>query len=345
MSTLGKNLIKAPDVASAAKPACSQAGNAVSDAADKVGDGIGAVTSLFGGGDAGKKANDAIDGAGDKAGGATSDACNKGAEIANDAVQLTADVINKALGSVAKAIGIKEYYSVHIGALCEGNYDPLFSDPKAKPKVQKCSRKFHAEQTDLSKKLDDELQVGPFKFKLSDLDLVEGIQKAFDLIPRALAAMAYFFLFAVLGLVLGMLLAAGRVVCEYVMQRMQKVVLLAAMGSMGFGWAASLIGAIGVTAVAEKVKKEVNKNGDKFGMSAATSPALYFLLWGSLVFSTVALALLVFVWLKTRGGRGMGMGGVGQYAKNRSESSGMEDSHGFARMPTSGGGEFREQPL
>jgi len=336
MSTLGKNLIKIPDVSDAAKDGCNKAGNTVNDVTDKIGDGIGGIANVFGGG--GDKVSDAVDKAGDTVGGATTDACNKGAEIADQAVQLTKDVIDKVMGSIAKAIGIKEYYSVHIGVLCEGEYDPLFSDKDAKPNVQKCSRKFNTEKTDLSKKLDEELQVGPFKFKLSDLDLVEAIQQAFDLIPRALAAMAFFFLFAILALVAGLVLSVLKVAFEH-KQNLKKFALLGSMGFMGFGWFTSIIGVIGVTVVAEKVKKAINEHGDKFGMSAATSPGLYFLLWASLLFSTVAFALLCFVWWRDRNGNGMA-------ARGEKTESSMEDSHGFARMPTSGGQQqFREEPL
>lgn len=340
MSTLGKNLIKIPDVSDAAKDGCNKAGNAVNDVTDKIGDGIGGITNVFGGG--GDKVSDAVDKAGDKVGGAAQDACNKGAEIADQAVQLTKDVIDKVMGSIAKAIGIKEYYSVHIGVLCEGEYDPLFSDKDAKPNVQKCSRKFNTEKTDLSKKLDEELQVGPFKFKLSDLDLVEAIQNAFDLIPRALAAMAFFFLFAILALVTGLVLSVLTVAFEYKL-RMKNFALLGSMGFMGFGWFTSFIGVIGVTVVAEKVKKAVNEHGDKFGMSASTSPGLYFLLWASLLFSTVAFALLCLAWWRNRSGNGMVA--QDQYAKENQSESSMEDSHGFSRMPTSGGQQFREEPL
>jgi hypothetical protein len=243
--------------------------------------------------------------------------------VANQAVQLGQDAVNKALGSVAKAIGIQEYYSIHIGALCEGNFDPSFNDKNAKPKVASCTPKFRTAQTDLSKKLDDDMQVGPFKFKLSDLGLVEGLQKALDLIPRALAAMAFFFLFAILALVLGLVLAVLTVVFEYVLQGAQKAVLLGSLGAMGFAWFMSLIGVIGLTAVAEKVKREVKENGGKFGLEAGTSPALYFLLWGSLVFSTAAFGMLFFVWWRTKGGKR----GQADYA----EKPNRTDSHGFSQ--------------
>lgn len=346
MSTLGKNLVKAPSIN--ADGACNSAGDAVDDAVDTVSDTANDIGDTVGGIFSRKRSvGDAIE-----------DACNAGADAANSAVQISTDAINKALGSIAKAIGIQEYYSVHIGALCEGNYKPSFSDKDAKPDVTKCTPKFRTAQTDLSKKLDDELQVGPFKFKLSDLDLVDDIKDGFDKIPGALAAMAFFFLFATIALVLGFLCSLAVVGLEYTGNGgLQKFALFGAIGCLGLGWFTTLIGAAVTTGIAETIKKAVNKFGDKFGMSAHTSPGLYFLLWSAMVCSFLALALLAFLWFKTRGGSGMGRGGHGAGAgagqqpaqynanKNMSESS-MEDSHGFAQMPTSGGqGRFREGPF
>jgi hypothetical protein len=332
MSTLGKNLIKVPDVSEKAKGGCNKAGNALNDAADDAGDFFSGVL----GGGAGK----AIDKAGDTIGGAAEDACNKGAEVADKAVQLTADVLDKVMGSIAKAIGIKEYYSVHIGALCYGEYEPLFSDKDAKPKVEKCSKKFYTGQTDLSKKLDEELKVGPFKFRLSDLDLVEDIMSGFDKIPKVVASMAFFFLFAVLALLGGFLCCTGVLGFEYVLQRMQNFALFGAVGCLGLGWLASFIGAAVVTGVAEGIKKAVNKHATKFGMSAATSPGFYVLVWGSVLFSGISLGMLIRVFLLAR------KGGQEQFAKNESTSS-MEDSHGFSRAATEGNGDgrFKEEPL
>ncbi|KAK4143363.1 uncharacterized protein C8A04DRAFT_12487 [Dichotomopilus funicola] len=343
MSTLGKNLVKAPTIN--ADDACNKAGDAVDGAVDQVGDTANDIGNTIGG----------IFSRKPSVGDAIGDACKTGADAANQAVQISTDAINKALGSIAKAIGIQEYYSVHIGALCEGNYKPSFDDKDAKPDVSKCTPKFKTEQTDLSKKLDDELQVGPFKFKLSDLDLVDDIKDGFAKIPGALAAMAFFFLFATIALVLGFLFSLAVAGLDYAgKDTLKKFALFGAIGCLGVGWFTTLIGAAVTTGIAETIKKAVNKFGDKFGMSAHTSPGLYFLLWSAMVCSFLALAMLAFLWFKTRGGRGMGHGpsaGAGQQQaqyntnKNMSESS-MEDSHGFAQMQTSGGrGRFTEEPL
>jgi hypothetical protein len=335
MSRLGQNLITFPDVAKEAKGACEEAGKKVDEVVD------GAVNGAK---DTFNDVKDALPFGRRDAGDVVTDVCNKGAEIANKAVQLTSDLVDKALGSVAKAVGVKEYYSLHIGTLCEGYYQPIWSDTNAKPNVEKCSKKFYTGKTDISKKLDEELGVGPFKFKLSDIGLVEDIQKAFDMIPRALAAMAFFFLFSTLALVAGFLLSGATLAFEYTMQSFQKFALLGALGFTGFGWFTSLVGGIVVTVASNQISEAVNTHGGKFGISASTGSKLYSLVWASVAFSTITLALLGFVLWRTRNGRGM----MAQqhYAEKNYSGSTMEDSHGFAQMPTAGGqGQFKEEPL
>jgi hypothetical protein len=327
MSRLGQNVIPVPDLSEGAKDPCKKVGdavdnavntvtegaedigNAVSNTAQDVGKGIGnAVSSIF-------RRDPA------SAGDLLESACNEGAKAVEDLMQIATDAVEKFLGSIAKALGIKEYYSVHFGALCEGEYDKTFNKEGAKPVVQKCTPKFSTNETDLSKTLDLELGDGPVS--LAKIDLVQDIKNAFDLIPRILATVAYLFLFIVLVLCSGFLWIVAMVVCDFKeYHNPRRIALFAAIGCIGLGWFLTLIGAAVTTGVAEEIKKAVNKHGEPFGVSANTSPALWFLLWGAVVCSTVTLSLLIVSWLKMR--RDGGLGGVGSQGnaeKNKSTAS------------------------
>jgi len=331
------------DIENKAKKACGDIG-------DKI-DGV--VDTVKGGAeDAAKGAQDAVNSAGDAAKGAADTVAgifgrdeleDRGVigdalgNVCGDVVKAAGDFVDK----LTAALGIMPYYSVHIGVLCEGN---------STKSVQNCSPKFVAEKTDISKSLDSEMQVGPVKYKLSDIGLVHEIQESFDKISKAVARVAYPFLIIVIILATGFLCTIAVLVFEYVLHSMQKFALFAALGSLGLGSFALFICAAVTTGIAEVAKKEVNKHGGKFGISAGTSPALYFLLWGSVAFSAAALGMLAFLFVKTRNGAGMGGGhrGQEQYAEKNMSDSSMEDSHGFARMPTEGGMAnrgFREEPL
>ncbi|KAK3997414.1 hypothetical protein QBC44DRAFT_280385 [Cladorrhinum sp. PSN332] len=314
MSTFGKNMIgKLPNIVEEAKEACGKVNDGVDKVTDKIGDGAGKVVDGAAkvGEDivnklpklpfakrepqsAGDSVGGFIGGIGDKIGDGLEQGCNAGAQAAQKIVQFGQDAIDKALGSVAKAIGVKEYYSVHIGNLCEGEYTPLFSNPEAKVDVKKCTPKFSVARTNLSKSLDEELSVGPFKFRLSEIDIVDTIQDVLDLIPRLLAAMGFFFLFATIFLSFGFVGAVALFATDFKFNGVQKYLMLGTLGFSSIGWVMAGIGTVGITFAAEKIKKEVNEHGEKFGMSANTSGGLYFLMWSSSVLAGLAVATLAY---------------------------------------------------
>jgi hypothetical protein len=303
------------------------------------------VAALLGGGSPQRQISDSIlNKAADLVAGTARDACR-----ANQALHLTRDATPSqaaATISIATAIGISEYYSVHLGALCEGDYYRAPNDAAGDPDVQSCTPKFHPRDTDLAATLDGQLQAGPFQLALRDLDLAPDARAALALIPRALAAMSFILLFATLAVAAGFALSAAAVVAESVMRArapplMMMMLLLGALGATGFGWLLSFVGVVGTTAVAEKVKRTVNGGASASGMAAATSSALYFLLWMSLVLTTAALALLFCVYRRARDDDGRSRMQVARepYAeKNVSAASTVqEDANGFYEEPINGG--------
>ncbi|GAB1316653.1 hypothetical protein MFIFM68171_06863 [Madurella fahalii] len=318
-SVLGKNLIEVPDTHGKTKDGCGKAERAIDDGSDNASGLFGDVEGLFGRGGAEDTVYRAVD--------VIEDSCDEGAGNSRSAARLPAESVDEAGGSVAEAIGIQEYYSLHIGVLCSGRYDPHFSETGAKPDIRECTQKLNTGHTDLSRKLDEELGAGPFQLGLSDLELSDKLRDALDLLPRVLAAMAFFEFLAVFALAAGFLFSVATLVFEYTLQEMQGLVLLGGLGFMGFGWSVSATGAIGITAVAEQVKNVVNEEGGRSGISAATSPELYFLLWASLVLSTATLTALFLVWFRTRGGGAMAYAQPGDAEKDVSED--VADSDGF----------------
>ncbi|KAK4182210.1 hypothetical protein QBC35DRAFT_396423, partial [Podospora australis] len=223
-------------------------------------------------------------------------------------------------------------YTIHFGFLWVGFYNPQFGDKVAKPITVIFCNFFFFAQTDLSKKLDEELSVGPFKFKLTDVDLIDTIQDALDLIPRALAAMGFFFLFAIIFLVLGFLGCLSILATDYKFQSLQPKLLLPTLSCLGTGWFLAGIGTLGLTAAAEKIKNAVNKDGAKFGLSANTSPALYFLIWATVIFATLAFVFMLWVWYNSRHITG---------TRSETDSDLDEQKHvargQFTMQPTTGG--------
>lgn len=112
--------------------------------------------------------------------------------------------------------------------------------------------------------------------------------------------MGFFFLFATILIAIGFIGSVGIVATDYTAQSVQPHLMVPTMVALGLGWFMAGIGALGLTAAAEKIKKTVNKEGGKFGMSADTSGGLYFLIWATTVLATVAFAAVVFTWYSAR---------------------------------------------
>ncbi|KAK4100282.1 hypothetical protein N658DRAFT_487010 [Parathielavia hyrcaniae] len=272
-------------------------------------------------------------------GGSLSDLCKGLVQKAKEIIKEVEDLVR----SMARAAGIREHYSLHIGALCEGDFTD-FRNQSAGINVTGCTTKFdHDEVPNFSKTLDQGLQVGGWNLSLSDVKFGKEVKGAFDLIPKALATMAYFFLAGVVSMAIALLLCGFLLGCPPE-SRLKKHALLGALGFMFLGWLISAIGVGGITWAAEKIKSEVNEHGSDFGISASTSPALYGLIWTSLVLSTLALALLGLAWKVNRRPRGL-TAAPQQYVENN-QSGSSTDSHGYKQMEAEGGqGQMKEVSL
>lgn len=156
-------------------------------------------------------------------------------------------------------------------------------------------------------KLDEDLGRGPFGFGLDDLGLLgdhgDGLRGTLELIPAVLPIMALFHLSAAPALAAGFVLSAISLALSgpETLQDVRRPALLGALLFTGFGWILSVVGSVSTTVVAETVKEAVNGgDGAALGLSAATGPALYGLLWASLGAATVAWAVLLVAWLRSR---------------------------------------------
>ncbi|AEO60658.1 hypothetical protein MYCTH_2112701 [Thermothelomyces thermophilus ATCC 42464] len=205
-----------------------------------------------------------------------SDACK-------NAVKEGEKKVGEVTESAAASIGLKQYYSVHIGALCEGDIED------EKPKVKTCTRKFHAGSTEISN------SVEPLKKIPGAEDIGEKISE----IPNKIARTAYPFLVIVLLLALAFLFAIG-VACLEGDSKLQNIlqeislwgaIICVTLSSLGLFVCATLI-----TAVAEEIKDKINKFNN-VGIFAGTSPALYALMWVSLVFTWISLGMLIYLWI------------------------------------------------
>ncbi|KAL1841972.1 hypothetical protein VTJ49DRAFT_6215 [Mycothermus thermophilus] len=301
----------------------------------------------------------------------------------NNAVKITSDALADAQRSIARALGIHEYYSVHAGSICWADYgedkddsdnedndddDDGSKSRKIRRKEDKnnkdndstssktqidhlnrgisspaCTPKFRwGTRPDLTLVLDKDLQIGPFKARFTDLNLVRELVDALSIIPRAVFAMACFLLTSCSALALALICNVVLVGLEHALERRpegspalkkaQDMTMLGALFGLGVGLLATVVATVGVAAAGETVKKGVNKYMADFGIMAETSYLLYGLLCAVVGCGAVAFWALLGVHQRAKRAErmmGMGMGKDG----NMSESTMGEGMAGMYPPP------------
>jgi hypothetical protein len=105
------------------------------------------------------------------------------------------DIIGDVADKLAKELGIKQWYSLHLMDFCEGTYAPNATEKGADLNVTECSNQTAMYHFDLSKVLGEQLEVGPLHLNLSDIDWPADIQKGLNALNVATDAM--FVLYAI----------------------------------------------------------------------------------------------------------------------------------------------------
>jgi hypothetical protein len=99
------------------------------------------------------------------------------------------DIIGDVADKLAKELGIKQWYSLHLMDFCEGTYAPNATEKGADLNVTECSNQTAMYHFDLSKVLGEQLEVGPLHLNLSDIDWPADIQKGLNALNVATDAM------------------------------------------------------------------------------------------------------------------------------------------------------------
>lgn len=192
--------------------------------------------------------------------------------IEGDFEGIIGDVANK----LAKELGIKQWYSLHLMDLCEGTFTPNATDNHAQLNVTSCSNQTAMYHFDISKQLNSELEVGPLHINLSDVDWPDEIQNGLNALNTAVDAT--FVLYAI-GIA-----AAGCAILASVVAVFLHGSRLISFGNWGLAslsFFALLIASIIVTVVQAKATDEINKYGNDIGVSASKGRKYLILTWVS----------------------------------------------------------------
>jgi len=202
------------------------------------------------------------------------------------------DALNSAVQSFAKALGLKDFYSIHVLDHCEGFFHPNGTSQR---NVTYCSNSTSFPQFDPGETLQRQLNASGVDVNLSDLHWPSAIDKAVNDLKLAFNIMFVLYCigitavgFAFLGSILGIFFQ-GRI---------------SALGNIfltQLAFLALLIASIIITVGSDKATNAINKYGKAIDINAARGKKLLGLTWATVVLSFLAsLAWLVefIIWRK-----------------------------------------------
>ncbi|ROV93503.1 hypothetical protein VSDG_06807 [Cytospora chrysosperma] len=253
--------------------------------------------------------------------------------VTGDVSSALSDIENDLADELAKKLGIKEFYSIHLVDLCDGDFEPNATNPDATFNVTNCTTAFDYNMLNISALLDHELNVGPLSLNLADLGFTKGIQEKLDDIPKVIKAIVSMYIIAALCIGLTFFTSIGAVL---LIPKSGKIIVLANLGLAGLAVLFLLIGNLITTVGSNKVVEAVTSLGNGIGLYAQQGGKFIAITW-----ATFALMLLsVFYWAyeffaqKKRGSaqHNRAIGGSSLREKNVTEESFSRSSSGLASL-------------
>lgn len=93
--------------------------------------------------DVGNGIGDGLNQVGSVAGGVATAVGSAATEVAGKGLDALQDIQNDIADKLAKELGIKEFYSIHLVDLCQGDFSPKPTDPEATFDVENCTEPFN----------------------------------------------------------------------------------------------------------------------------------------------------------------------------------------------------------
>ncbi|PQE21436.1 SUR7 protein [Rutstroemia sp. NJR-2017a BBW] len=210
------------------------------------------------------------------------------------------DDIENALGAladdvtdaIAKELGIKEWYSLHLMDMCEGTYKPNATAKGAAKNVSRCSNQTAMYHFNINTIIGEELSVGPFHLNLSDISWPSSIQDGLDTLSTALDAT---FVIYCIGIASAGLAILTSLVAIFVLTSSGLFHFLNwALASLAF--AAMLLASIIITVLQNKATGIINKYGNDIGVYAVRGKKFLVLTWVATGVMCLGAGVWVAVW-------------------------------------------------
>ncbi|KAK0946550.1 hypothetical protein LTR29_002018 [Friedmanniomyces endolithicus] len=221
----------------------------------------------------------------------------------DNATNSVENAINQDVSSVARTLGIHDFYNVHVLDFCEGYYNPGPVPNTTLPRSQihrnvtSCSNRTAMYSFDPRTTLQQELNVsGHSNVALSDLNWPSNVDKALHALVIAQKATFVLYCVAIALVGVAMLLALAGLVVEGRLVAFVNV-LVVWLAFLVIGLASAI-----ATAVAVKAVDVINTYGNQIGAQASTGSKFLVLTWVATAVMLVASIVWCFECLVGRKG-------------------------------------------
>ncbi|KAJ9129839.1 hypothetical protein NKR23_g12442 [Pleurostoma richardsiae] len=199
-----------------------------------------------------------------------------------------ADIEASAADQLARKLGIKEFYTLHITDLCEGDFSPNATAPNAGYNVTNCTRPLQTTYTNVSALLDHELKVGPLDLNLADIGVVQDLQDELDKVPSLFKSLAGLYIVNIACTAMALLGS----VTGFFFHTMLSVTVNLAMAVLAL--LMLLSGNLITTAGGNKVTEKVTKYGTSAGITASQGTKFLAITWAAFSLMIICTAYWVF---------------------------------------------------
>lgn len=199
------------------------------------------------------------------------------------------DLVGDMTGNVADAIGISEWYSLHVMDGCEGNYSPNSTAEDVSLNITQCSGSQAGYRLNITRMMDKELSVGPFDINPADLGWDERIQDKLDIVNDALLGL---FVLYVLAMAFSGLAVLGSIAAVFLVENRILVIFNLVVSNMAT--LCLVTASIFITIILNKGVNEANDMAEEIGVHIERGNKFLIITWvaaglmiGPLAFWTV----------------------------------------------------------
>ncbi|KAF4126855.1 Ca2+ regulator and membrane fusion protein Fig1 [Geosmithia morbida] len=205
---------------------------------------------------------------------------------AGDAIN---DLIGKASDDVVEALGISDWYSLHIMDACEGYFKPNATVDSPSLNITSCTNSAPDNRLNLTALIERKLDSAPVDVNLSDLGWSSSVQEQLDKVNDALFAL--FVMYAMVMGFSGLSMLAGALGVAVPSTHGNRLVVVANLGLASLDTLVIMIASIIVTVAVTKGVDEINDKAGDIGISVAAGTKFLILTW---VTAVLTLAVTLF---------------------------------------------------